>query len=75
MRKKQLQIRTLAAIIVWVVVALLLLNRFIMSEWITPIAIVLTVVAVLIYFSSRIRKKFIKKKLNKLPPKNNEMKD
>jgi len=61
MRKKQLQIRTLAAIIVWVVVALLLLNRFIMSEWITPIAIVLTVVAVLIYFSSRIRKKFIKK--------------
>jgi len=52
-----LQIRTVAAILAWFVVALLLLNRFFMSEWVLPIAIVLTVIAVLVYFSPRIRKK------------------
>jgi heme/copper-type cytochrome/quinol oxidase subunit 2 len=51
-----LQIRTVAAILVWFVVALLLLNRFFRSEWILPIAIVLTVIAVLVYFSPRLRK-------------------
>jgi DNA integrity scanning protein DisA with diadenylate cyclase activity len=51
-----LQIRTVAAILVWFVVALLLLNRFFMSEWILPISIALTVIAVLVYFSPRIRK-------------------
>jgi len=51
-----LKIRTVAAILVWFVVALLLLNRFFRSEWILPIAIVLTVIAVLVYFSPRIRK-------------------
>ena len=51
-----MQIRTIAAIIVWVVVALLLLNRVLRSEWILPIAIVLTVIAVLVYFSPRLRK-------------------
>jgi hypothetical protein len=57
-----LQVRTVAVIIVWVVVVLLLLNRLFMLEWVTPLAIVLTVIAVLIYFSSRIRKKFIENK-------------
>jgi heme/copper-type cytochrome/quinol oxidase subunit 2 len=51
-----LQVRTVAAILVWFVVALLLLNRFFRSEWVLPISIVLTVIAVLIYFSPRIRK-------------------
>ena len=51
-----MQIRTVAAIIVWVVVALLILNRVLRSEWTMPIAIVLTVIAVLIYFSPRLRK-------------------
>jgi len=51
-----LHVRTVAAILVWFVVALLLLNRFFRSEWILPIAIVLTVIAVLVYFSPRIRK-------------------
>jgi nucleoside recognition membrane protein YjiH len=51
-----LQIRTVAAIIVWVVVALLMLNRVLGSEWILPISIVLTVIAILIYFSPRLRK-------------------
>ncbi len=64
-----MQIRTVAAIIVWVVVALLLLNRVLRSEWTMPIAIVLTVIAVLIYFSPRLRKE--KKSADKeenLPP-------
>lgn len=51
-----MQIRTVAAIMVWVVVALLLLNRLLKSEWVTPIAIALTVVAILVYFSPRFRK-------------------
>jgi len=51
-----LQIRTVAAIIAWFVVALLLLNRVYRSEWILPIAIALTVIAVLVYFSPRLRK-------------------
>ena len=54
-RITQLQVRTVAAIIVWVVVILLLLNRAIRSEWITPISIVLTIIAVLIYFSPRLK--------------------
>jgi hypothetical protein len=52
-----MHVRTLAAILVWFVVALLLINRLLRSEWILPISIVLTVVAVLIYFSPRLRKK------------------
>lgn len=51
-----MQIRTVAAIIVWVVVALLLLNRVLMSPWVLPIAIALTIIAVLVYFSPRLRK-------------------
>lgn len=51
-----MHIRTLAAIMVWIVVALLLLNRLLRSEWILPISIVLTVIAILIYFSPRLRK-------------------
>ncbi|PVX27555.1 MAG: hypothetical protein CW716_01670 [Candidatus Bathyarchaeum sp.] len=52
-----MQIRTVAAIIVWFVVALLLLNRILMANWVLPIAIVLTAVALLLYFSPRFRKK------------------
>jgi hypothetical protein len=51
------QIRTVAAIIVWIVVALLLLNRIFMADWVLPIAIVLTAVALVIYFSPRFLKK------------------
>ena len=51
-----MQIRTIAAIMVWFVVVLLFANRFLRSEWITPIAIILTVIAVLVYFSPRLRK-------------------
>jgi len=51
-----MHVRTVAAILVWFVVALLLLNRLLRSEWILPISIVLTVIAVLVYFSPRLRK-------------------
>jgi threonine/homoserine/homoserine lactone efflux protein len=50
------QIRTLAAILAWIVVALLLLNGMIRSVWITVASIVLTGVAVLLYFIPRLRK-------------------
>jgi len=53
---RQLQIRTVAAIIVWVVVALLLLNRVLRSQWVLPISIALTIIAILVYFSPRLRK-------------------
>ena len=48
-----MQVRTLAAILAWLVVALLLLNGMIRSVWVTVASIVLTGVAVLLYFSPR----------------------
>jgi hypothetical protein len=51
-----LQVRTVAAILAWVVVALLLLNNFFRSDWILPISIVLTGIAFLVYFIPRLRK-------------------
>jgi hypothetical protein len=54
-----LHVRTVAAIIVWSVVALLLLNQLFKSEWVLPISIVLTIIAVLLYFSPRIIKKSV----------------
>ena len=53
----KMHVRTLAAILLWFVVALLLLNRLLRSEYILPISIALTVIAVLLYFSPRFRKK------------------
>ena len=52
-----MHVRTVAAILVWFVVVLLFLNRVYWSEWILPISIVLTVIAVIVYFSPRLRKK------------------
>jgi hypothetical protein len=51
------QVRTVAAILVWIAVALLLLNRLLRSEWILPISIVLTIIAVLVYFTPRLKTK------------------
>ncbi len=66
-----MHIRTVAAILAWFVVALLLLNRVQRSEWILPIAIILAVIAVLLYFSPRLKKKQNPKenKSNPLPQK------
>jgi len=56
MRVVDLQIRTVAAIMMWVVVALLLLNKFLRSGWIWLISIAMLVTAVIIYFIPRLRK-------------------
>ena len=48
-----MQVRTVAAILAWIVVALLLLNGMIRSVWVTAASIVLTGVALLVYFSPR----------------------
>ncbi|MEJ2243519.1 MAG: hypothetical protein P8X87_03130 [Candidatus Bathyarchaeota archaeon] len=61
-----MQIRTLAAILAWIVVALLLVNGMIRSVWITVASIILTGVAVLLYFSPRWVKN--KKKIEKTEP-------
>ena len=51
-----MQVRTIATIIVWVAVALLLLNRAYKTEWMTPLAIALAVIAAVVYFIPRIMK-------------------
>jgi hypothetical protein len=51
-----MHVRTVAAILVWLVVALLLLNRALNSELILSTSIVITVIAVLLYFSPRLLK-------------------
>jgi len=45
-----LHVRTVAAILVWFVVVLLLLNNYLRSEWIFSISIALIILTVLIYF-------------------------
>ena len=45
-----MNIKTVAAILVWLVVVLLLINNAIRSEWILPIGIVLTIIAVIAYY-------------------------
>ncbi len=51
-----MQVRTVAAILAWIVVALLLLNGMIRSVWVTVASIALTGVALLVYFSPRWKK-------------------
>ncbi|MFA5365720.1 MAG: hypothetical protein WC325_11120 [Candidatus Bathyarchaeia archaeon] len=57
-----MQVRSIAAIIAWAVVVLLFANKALKLDWITPVAIVLTLIAVLVYFSPRLMKQ---KKVNK----------
>jgi hypothetical protein len=52
----ELQIRTIAAILIWVVAALLILNMMLRSVWILLISIAMTIIAVVIYFTPRLRK-------------------
>lgn len=51
-----MHIKTVAAILVWVVVVLLLLNNMLKSDVIMPIGITLTIIAVVAYFSPRLKK-------------------
>jgi heme/copper-type cytochrome/quinol oxidase subunit 2 len=52
-----MQIRTAAAILAWIVVALLLLNGILKSQLVTITAIVLTAIAVIVYFIPRFQKR------------------
>jgi general stress protein CsbA len=52
-----LHIRTVAAVLIWLVVALLILNSYFRSVWILLTAIVTVIIAVLIYFSPQLRKR------------------
>lgn len=51
-----MHIKTVAALLVWLVVALLLLNNIFRSDLIVPIGIGITIIAVLAYFSPRLKK-------------------
>lgn len=51
----ELQIRTVAAILAWIVVALLIINTSLKSEWIWLTSIALVVVALIAYFFPRLR--------------------
>jgi len=52
-----LHVRTVAAIMMWFVVVLLILNRFLLkSGWIWLISVALTIMAVIVYFIPRLRK-------------------
>jgi len=52
----KMHMKTVAAILVWVAVVLLLLNNMLNSDWIMSIGITLTIIAVVAYFSPRLKK-------------------
>jgi len=52
----ELQIRTVAAILAWIVVALLVINMSLRSEWIWLTSIALLVMAFIVYFFPQLRK-------------------
>ena len=65
----QMHIKTVAAILVWLVVVLLLLNNIFKSDLILPIGIAVTIIAVIAYFSPRLKKgKKAADKEEKQPP-------
>lgn len=52
----EVQIRTVAAILAWVVVALLIINMSLKSEWIWMTSIALVIIAFILYFYPRLKK-------------------
>jgi len=53
-----LHIRTVAAILMWLIVILLILNNYFRSGWIFWIAIAAMIITVLVYFSPQLRKRY-----------------
>ena len=51
-----MQIRTVSAILIWIAIALLILNGYFKSQWIVLIGIALVIIAVITYFAPRLRK-------------------
>jgi len=55
LRLWNLHVRTVLAILVWIAVALLILNIYLRSEWLFLLSIVLVAIAVVVYFIPIIR--------------------
>jgi hypothetical protein len=55
-RAAELRIRTISAILVWVVAALLIVNIYLKSDLVFLISIALVIIAVLVYFIPRLKK-------------------
>jgi len=60
----KLHIRTMAAILIWLVVVLLILNNYFRSGWILLIVIATIIIAFLVYFSPQLRKRQMFKERN-----------
>ena len=56
MKDVELHVRTVAAILIWFVAALLILNMMLKSGWVLLISIAMMIIAVVIYFIPRLRK-------------------
>jgi len=53
-----MHVRTVAVILMWLVVVLLILNSYFKSGWIFLIAIATIITTVLIYFSPQLRERY-----------------
>lgn len=53
---KELQTKTISAILVWVAIATLLLNGYFKSQWIFLIGVALVGIAITVYFFNRLVK-------------------
>ena len=51
-----MHVRTVASILIWVTVALLILNNYLKSGWIWLLSIAIIITAVLVYFIPRLKK-------------------
>ncbi len=54
--KQKLQNKTISAILVWIAIAILLLNGYFKSQWVFLIGIAVIVIAVTVYFFHRLTK-------------------
>ena len=55
-----MQIRTVAAILMWLAVVLLIVNSTLRSEWLWVITISIIIMAVIAYFIPKLRKPAVK---------------
>jgi general stress protein CsbA len=53
-RYAKLQNKTISAILVWIAIAMLLLNGYFKSQWIFLIGIAIVVIAITVYFFHRL---------------------
>jgi len=53
-----LHVRTIAALLIWIVVALLLLNTYFKSGWILLVVVATIIIAILVYFGPQLKKRY-----------------